>query len=150
AMNFSISSLPVVVALLGCRRNVTPCSWAQQCPTFTTWTNYDDADSRLLRRVKSHCALLRVRETPTRDSGGAHLHRLDRFDADLLGDLRLVARELRRRLHRVVPRVRQVDLERRLDAPGTRRHDRDAVRHEDRLVDVVRDEEHGFPVRLPD
>src|SRR5688572_27425334 len=49
-----------------------------------------------------------------------------------------------------MPRMRQRDRHDALDAPRARRHHGDAVRHEDRLVDVVRDEEHRLAVGLPD
>src|SRR5215470_18650034 len=79
----------------------------------------------------------------------SHAHRrgLDRFVANLVGQARLVGRELGRGLDRVVPRMRQINAYVTLHAPGSRGHHGNAVRHEDRLIDVVRHEQHGLAVR---
>src|SRR5438093_10372704 len=69
---------------------------------------------------------------------------------DQLPDLRLVARELRRLLHLEAARARQVDRDVRNDPTRPRRHDDDAIRKEDGLVDLVRDEEHRLARRGPD
>src|SRR3954471_1756922 len=79
-----------------------------------------------------------------------HFGGLHRLDADLLGEARLVGRELGRGLHGVVAWMPQVDGKLGLDPPRPGRHHRDPVRHEDRLVDVVGDEEHRLAVGLPD
>src|SRR5258706_6016783 len=79
-----------------------------------------------------------------------HLRRLQALGTDVLGDLRLQFREARRGLLPVVARIRQVDRELALDAPRPRAEDHAAIGHEDRLVDVVRDEQHGLLVQLPD
>ena len=47
-------------------------------------------------------------------------------------------------------RMRQVDGDIRLDAAGPRRHHDDARGHEDRLLDVVGDEQHRLLAPLPD
>ena len=57
---------------------------------------------------------------PTRTSS----RDFQRLDADLLGQPRLQRGELRRRLHRVVPRMRQVDRDVRLDAARAARSSR--------------------------
>jgi hypothetical protein len=46
--------------------------------------------------------------------------------------------------------MRQLDGHECLDATRARRHHRDAVGHENRFIDVVRDEEHRLPVGFPD
>src|SRR6185295_1714077 len=66
---------------------------------------------------------------------GFHLRGTNCLGTNLLRQLGLVFGELGTRLDRVVPRMRQVDTDLGLDAPRARRHHRDAVRHEDRLVD---------------
>src|SRR5262245_55506819 len=81
---------------------------------------------------------------------GAHRRSFDRLRADLLSQSRLVGGELLARLDRVVPRIGQVDPNVGLHAAGAGGHHRDPRAHEDRLVDVVGDEEHGLAVRLPD
>src|SRR5512143_3373620 len=47
-------------------------------------------------------------------------------------------------------RPRQIHVDEAADRPGAARHDGDAVPEEDRLVDVVRDEDDGGALRLPD
>src|SRR5262245_52044231 len=81
---------------------------------------------------------------------GFHLRGPNCLGPNLLGQLGLVFGELGTRLDRVVPRMRQLDPQIGLYVPRPRRHDRDAVRHEDRLVDVVRDEEHRLAIGFPD
>ena len=46
--------------------------------------------------------------------------------------------------------MRQVDRDLGLDAAGPRAHDDDAAAEEDRLLDVVGDEQHGLLLALPD
>src|SRR5688500_9592354 len=79
-----------------------------------------------------------------------HCCRLHCLDADLFRQPRFVSGKFRSSLHRVVARVWQVDPQLELDAPGARRHHRDAVGKENRLVDVVRDEQDGLAIGLPD
>src|SRR3990172_6801842 len=63
----------------------------------------------------------RWRAEPAARAGSVlHLRRADRLDADLLGELGLVAREIRAGLHRVVARVRQVDFQLVLDMAPAR------------------------------
>ena len=73
----------------------------------------------------------------------------ERFAANLIGEARLQGRAFRRHLHGVVPRMRKVDRDFRLDPPGPRRHHDNAAGDEDRLLDVMRDKEHGLALRLP-
>ena len=80
----------------------------------------------------------------------ADLRRQHGLDADLLGEARLEGRECGARLHRVVARMGQVDGDVGLDPSGARRHHDDAVAEEDRLLDVVGDEQHGLALPLPD
>src|SRR5712691_5715472 len=61
--------------------------------------------------------------------------------------LELVEARGGRRLER--PRARQVHPEPLLDASRPRRHDADGVGEQERLLDVVRDEENGLVVTLP-
>src|SRR5262245_962347 len=72
------------------------------------------------------------------------------FGADLLDEPLLELDEFGRGLDLVGARMWQVDRDLRLDAAGTRAHDDDAAAEEDRLFDVMRDEQHRLLVALPD
>jgi hypothetical protein len=61
-----------------------------------------------------------------------------------LGDLLRERCEARRAARGQAARARHVDVEDAIDAPGARRHHDDAVGEQDRLVDRVRDEQHGL------
>src|ERR1700730_10095448 len=78
------------------------------------------------------------------------LDRLHAFFVDHADDLVAQLGEVRATHHVECPRPWQVDSQRRADAAGTVRHDVDHVAQEDRLVDVVRDKEHGLPIPLPE
>src|SRR5215831_15276669 len=74
-------------------------------------------------------------------------HRPQRLLADLAPELGPQRHHLGR-LHRA--RVLRRQVERRLDPPGPRRHDRHPGREEERLVQAVRDEDHGLARAPPD
>src|SRR5437879_5876078 len=65
-------------------------------------------------------------------------------------DLIRVRQETRLALDVQRPRTRKIDVDAFTDRTGPRAEDQHAVRQVDRLVDLVRDEESGFPCALPD
>src|SRR5262249_31590893 len=78
------------------------------------------------------------------------LRRDHRLGTNFLGEPRLQCGELGAGLDGVMPRMRQVDGEVGLDAAGTRGHHKYARGEEDRLLDVVGDEQHGLALAFPD
>src|SRR5439155_25740314 len=78
---------------------------------------------------------------------------LDRLHALLVDhayDLVAQLGEPRAAHHVEGPRPGQIDRQRDADTAGTVRHDVDHVAQEDRLLDVMGDEEHGLAVPLPE
>src|SRR5215211_6031289 len=70
--------------------------------------------------------------------------------ADLLRQPRLESGEFRAGLDRVMARMRQVDEDFGLDAAGAGGHHDHTRGKKDRLLDIMRDEEHGLLLALPD
>src|SRR6185437_1105303 len=64
-------------------------------------------------------------------------------------ELELAKERRHRQLHQIA-RMRKRHVDDLLDAAGMRRHHRDAVTKEQRLVDRMGDIDHGLPCRLPD
>src|SRR6185369_1475123 len=79
------------------------------------------------------------------------IHRnLQCLGADLLDEPFLQTDEFRRGLDLVRSRVGQVDCDLGLDAAGTGAHDDDAAAEENRLLDIMGDEQHGLLLAFPD
>src|ERR1700732_1554376 len=70
--------------------------------------------------------------------------------ANLLRQSCLERGEFTARLDGVMPRMRQLDPHVRLDAPRPRGHDHHARGKEDRFLDVMGNEQHGFALPFPD
>src|SRR5580765_8788447 len=76
------------------------------------------------------------------------LEGLERLLVDRLERLLLELAVARAGQDAVVAGTRQVDLDHLLDPPWTGGHDHDAVGEEDRLLQIVGDEEHGLPGKV--
>src|SRR5207245_10068372 len=79
--------------------------------------------------------------------------RFDRLHAFFVDDANHLAAQLgksRAGHHLEIPRPWQVDVQRGADAAGPVGHDVDHVAEEDRLVDVMGDEQHRLAITLPE
>src|SRR5438067_1673409 len=101
-----------------------------------------------MARSAARSARTRAPSTEARLSG--MFGNFQRLGADFLDQPFLELDEFRRGLDLVGTRMRQVYGDLGLDTAGACAHDDDAAAEEDRLLDVVRHEQHGLLVALPD
>src|SRR6266849_9893993 len=79
--------------------------------------------------------------------------RFDRLHALFVDDADHLAAQLaksRARYHLEIPWPRQIDAQRGANSPRPVGHDVDHVAEEERLIDVVRDEQHRLAIALPE